>query len=183
MIGIKPDVRDLVASLKNDHFESKRFSIASRLGEIDDEEKVYLLIELLEDKNPRVREAAVVALGGRMRKAHARALGPLLAALNKETDLEVKKWMVRKLASVASVSEKTDKDRAVDVLIGILKTDQGSLRGIAAESLGWIKDKKAIEPLLEVLDVEPFYALNALIEITGERNQEVWKKWSKEKKL
>ncbi|MHC1727537.1 MAG: HEAT repeat domain-containing protein [Syntrophobacteraceae bacterium] len=183
IIAIKPDVRGLVASLRNEDNNYKRFSIADRISEIEDKEKVDLIIELLKDTNPRVREAAAVSLGGRQRGANGKALRPLLEALNEETDQQAKEWMVRRLATITPAEDNADKDRTIDALIEILKNDQSSLRGVAAEGLGLIKDKKAIEPLLEALDVEPFYALNALIEITGERNQEVWKKWSKEKRL
>jgi hypothetical protein len=176
VIAIKPDVRALVLSLQNEELASQRFSTASRLIEIRDNEKVVLLIDLLKDGNPRVREAAAVALGGIPTKAHAVALKPLLEALENETDPDAKEWMVRRLATIVPMCEDEDRKQGVDVLIGILKTDDSTLKGIAAESLGWIKDKRAIGPLIEALDDEAFYARNALITITGERDHEAWQR-------
>ena len=54
------------------------------------------------------------------------------------------------------------------------------MKGVAAESLGWIKDERAIPALIDALSDEPFFAHNALVAITGERfdgNPEVWRKW------
>lgn len=181
----KPDIYSLIEAIKGDDLNHERFSIALKLSEIDDDEMVPLLIDMLEDNNPRIREAAVVALGGRQRKARAKALPPLLKALKSETDEKAKTWMILGLASVVPLSEKAERDMAVDTLIEILQGEDRSLKGAAAESLGWIKDERAIPPLIDALSDEPFHAHNALITITGKRfegNPEVWRKWFEETK-
>ena len=183
VISIKPDLHVLVAALKNEDLKSQRFKIAGQLMEIDDPEKVDLLMELFKHQDPQVRQVAVLALGTRPRKDLVRALEPLLQALDKETFWAAKGDMIQQLALLAPMCEQVDKDRIVDVLIEILKTDKSYARGKAADSLGLIKDKRAIEPLLQALDEEPRHALEALISITGERDEQVWKKWIKEKKL
>ncbi|MEW6262920.1 MAG: HEAT repeat domain-containing protein [Thermodesulfobacteriota bacterium] len=181
----KPDVRRLIEAIKKDENKYKRFSLAARISEINDDEKVPYLIDLLQDKNPRVREAAAVALGGRPRKAKAKAVAPLIKAFENETDKEARKWIVRALFSVAAQADQADKDRAVDFLIEILKDKSSRLRGLAAEGLGWMKDERAIEPLIDALVDEPFNTYNALLTITGQRldrNPQTWKEWWEKKK-
>lgn len=181
----KPDIPGLIEAIKRDDLNRERFSIALKLSEIDDEKMVPLLIDMLEDNNPRIREAAAVALGGRQRKGKAKALPPLLNALQSETDEKAKVMMIQGLASIAPLSEKAERDTAVDTLVAILKGENRSLRGAAAESLGWINDERAILPLIDALSDEPFHAHNALITITGKRfegNSEVWRKWFEETK-
>jgi len=79
----KPDVRDLVEAIKNDENEYERFSIGGKLWEIQDDNLPPLLIPLLEDENPRVREAAALSLSGKSR--NTMVVRPLLRALDRET--------------------------------------------------------------------------------------------------
>jgi hypothetical protein len=181
----KPDIHGLIQALKNEKLATERFSTAVKLSEITDDKKIPLLLDLLKDNNPRVREAAAVALGGRPQKAKAQALAPLLKAMESEPDLQTKEWMIRTIGAIAPLAAQADRDKAVDRLIEILQGGNPSLKGAAAESLGWIKDGRAIPPLIEALADEPFQAHNALITITGkrlERNPDVWRKWFKETK-
>ncbi len=183
--GIKPDVYRLLEEMKSDDAGYGRFSIAVRISEIAENEIVPLLIDLLEDKDPRIREAAVVALGGKPRKATAEALLPVLKALKTETDEKAKEWMIRRLVTITPLSEKADRDMAIDMLIEILQGENRVLQGAAAESLGWIKDERAIPSLIDALSDNAFDAHNALISITGKRfgrNPEEWRKWYEETK-
>ncbi len=183
--GIKPDVYSLFDEMKSDDAGYGRFSIAVKISEIAEDEIVPLLIDLLEDNDPRIREAAVVALGGKPRKATAEALLPVLKALKTETDEKTKEWMIRKLVSLTPLAEKADRDIAVDSLIEILQCENRVLQGAAAESLGWIKDERAIPSLIDALSDNAFDAHNALISITGKRlgrNPEGWRKWFEETK-
>lgn len=184
-VDIKPDIPSLIQAIKNEKQRKQRFSTAVKLSEINDDKKIPLLLDLLKDKNPRIREAAVVALGGKQQKAKAQALVPLLHALESEPDKKTQEWMIRTVGMIAPLAEPADRDKAIDLLINILQGENHSLKGLAAESLGWIKDERAIAPLIELLPDEPFQAHNALLTITGERldsNPDVWKKWFKETK-
>ena len=56
------------------------------------------------------------------------------------------------------------------------------MKGTAAESLGYIKDKRVIQPLIDALSDKDanFDAKNFLIAITGmrfERDPEAWNRW------
>ena len=176
----KPDIYSLIEIITSSESEYERFSTASKLLEIKDDRLPPLLIGLFEHDNPRVREAAFVAVRGESRTAAA--VSPLLEAFEKETDNENKAWIIRALAVVAPLAEPADRTETVDTLIHILKNETGSIKGTAAESLGYIEDKRAIKPLIEALNDRDAAsdAHNALIMITGmrfERDPAVWNQW------
>jgi len=176
----KPDIYSLIEIITTTESEYERFSTASKLMEIKDDHLPPLLIGLFEHDNPRVREAAFVAVRGESRTAAA--VRPLLAALEQETDKENKEWIIRAFAVVAPLAEPADRAETLETLIDILHNGNGSLKGTAAESLGYIGDKRAIKPLIEALNDRDasFDAQNALIMITGkrfERDPEAWNQW------
>ena len=177
----KPDIRDIVKGIKDDRNKYKRFHLAGQLAEMEDHALPPLLIPLLEDENPRVREAAALALGGK--SGSAAVVGPLLAALERETDNDAREWMIRSLGRVGAVAHPADRTDVLETLIRILRTDDAGRKWAAADALGAIGDTRAIMPLIDALadrDVE-FYAHNALITITGEnpgRDPETWRKWA-----
>jgi len=176
----KPDIRSLVEAIKNDENEYERFSLAGRLWEIQDDKLPPLLIVLLEDKNPRVREASALALGGKSR--NAMAVQPLLRALDRETDEKAKEWIIRAFGTVVPLAEPADRSEALETLIQVLKNGKGDIKAVAAQALGMIKDERAIQPLIDALSDKDadFFAHDALITITGnrfERDPDEWNKW------
>lgn len=176
----KPDIRNLVEAIKNDENEYERFSLAGQLWEIQDDNLPSLLIPLLEDKNPRVREAAALALSGKSR--NTMVVSPLIRALDRETDEKTKEWIIRSLGGVLSVAEPAARTEAVETLIQILKNEKGTIKRTAAEALGMIKDKRVLQPLIDTLTDEDagWQAHNALLTITDKRfeqDPEAWNKW------
>ncbi len=176
----KPDIHGLVVSVLHNENETNRFSLARNLWEIRDDRLPPLLIALLEDQNPRVREAGAFALCGKSR--NATAVRPLLRALDRETDGKTKEWIVRALGAVVPLAEPSDRTAAVESLIRILQQETGPIKGTTAEILGMIRDERAIRPLIDVLadkDAD-FFAHDALIAITGmrlERDSDAWNQW------
>lgn len=180
----KPSIGVLVEAIKSDENEYKRFLIGSRLSEIQDERLPPLLIPLLEDQNPRVREAAALALGGKSKTATTAK--PLLMALYRETDKDAKEWIIRSLGRVAPVAQAADRSEIIETLIQNLKTGEHSVKGTAAQSLGMIKDDRVLQPLIDALPDQNagFYAHEALLTLTGERfdsNPDTWNEWMKER--
>ncbi len=176
----KPDIYSLVETIKNSEDEYERFSTAVRLTEVKDHRLTPLLITLFENDNPRVREAAFVAVRGESRTAAA--VRPLLAALKKEADEKNREWIIQALGIIAPLAEPFDQTEIIETLIHILKNGNGGIKEKAAESLGYIKDKRAIQPLIDALSDKnaAFGAHNSLITITGMRfegDPEVWKQW------
>ncbi len=134
----KPNIYNLVEDIKNDENKYERFSLAVKLLEIQDNNLQPLLIPLLEDENPRVREVAALALGGKSR--NAMSVRPLLRALDRETDEKNKEWIIRSLGTVVPLAESADQTQAVETLIQVLKNEKSAIKGTAAEALGMIKD-------------------------------------------
>ena len=179
----KPDMRNLVKAIKDDENVYEGFSLAGKLMEIQDDNLPPLLITLLEDKNPRVREAAALALSGKSRNTFA--INPLLIALDKETDERTKEWIIRSLGSILSVAEQADRTEAIETLTQVLKNEKGVIKGTAAEALGMIKDERVLQPLIDTLTDEDagWYAYNALLTITGKRfeqDPDAWNEWMAE---
>ncbi len=179
----KPDIRKLVEAIKDDENVYKRFSLAGKLWEIQDDSLPPLLITLLKDKNPRIREAAALALSGKSR--NTMVVSPLLRALARETDEKTKEWIIRSLGSVLSVAEPTDRTEAIETLIQVLKNEKGVIKRTAAVALGMIKDERVLQPLIDTLPDEDagWDAHNALLTITDKRfgqDQGAWNKWMAE---
>jgi hypothetical protein len=180
----KPNIHTIVEAIKNDENKYKRFSLAVKLTEIQDDNLPSLLIPLLKDKNPRIREAAALALGGKSRSPTA--FHQLLKALDRETDEKTKKWIIRSLSRAMPVADPEDGNKTVETLIQILKTEKSPIKRTAAEALGVIKDERAIRPLIEALTDEDagWAAHNSLIMITNKRfkqDPDVWNRWMNRK--
>ena len=176
----RPDIVSLVKTIKSSDNAYERFSTAVRLSEIKDDRLPALLIALFDHDNPRVREAAFVAVRGESKTAGA--IRPLLTALKKETDAKNREWIILALGVIAPMAAPSDQTETVETLIHLLKNGNGSQKEAAAESLGYIKDRRAIRPLVEALEDKDaaFGAHNALITITGmrfERDPAIWNKW------
>ena len=70
----------------------------------------------------------------------------------------------------------------MDELIARLQDENTDVRSAAADALGWIGSKKAIEPLIAILGDEKtrFSAHNALLMITNQRlgdDPAEWRAW------
>ncbi|MFA6056254.1 MAG: HEAT repeat domain-containing protein [Thermodesulfovibrionales bacterium] len=159
-IGDNLAVGHLIGVLK--HFRSwqLRSEAADALGKIKDPRIVGPLIEALNDRNSRVREAAAKSL----KEVGEPAVEPLLASLKDENqDVSFK--------AIVLLGEIGD-SRAVEPLVGVLKHfELWAMRFEAARSLGMIKDPRAIGPLTEALYDKDEYvregAEGALKEIAG----------------
>lgn len=176
----RPDIQTIVTAIADEKNKYERFSLAGQLVEIDDDALPPLLIPLLNNENPRVREVAALALGGK--SGNAEVVRPLLAALNRETDQNALGWMTRSLGRVGAVARPPDRTDVVETLIRILGQGDAAAKGAAAEALGVIGDERAITPLIDALTDRDagFYAHNSLITITGKHfdpDPEVWTKW------
>jgi HEAT repeat protein len=155
------------------HFGSwqLRYEAADALGKIKDPRIVGPLIEALNDRNSRVREAAAKSL----KEVGEPAVEPLIATLRDENQDVCFKAIV--------VLGEIGDSRAVEPLVGVLKHfELWAMRFEAARSLGMIKDPRAIGPLTEALYDKDEYvregAEGALKEITG---NELKRRMDKEK--
>lgn len=116
----------------------KKWNELARLGET----VVAALIPALKDEDSDVRKGAAGALG---EIGDARAVEPLIQGLND------KYWDVNKKAATAlgKIGES-----AVEPLLQTLKAESGVVRWGAVATLGEIRDKRAVEPLVRALKDE-----------------------------
>jgi HEAT repeat protein len=127
-------------------------------GQLHDDRAVDALAKALRSKDARVRSAAATALGF---LGSERGLAPLQQAVVEDPDLET-----REAAAIALGT--LDDPRGVPTLIGVLSngSEDSSVRGTAAEKLGWLQDRRALQPLVKALgDPAPevrFWAAHAL---------------------
>lgn len=112
---------------------------------------VNALIKLLGHKDVIFRRSVIIALGT---WPDGKAVGPLIAAL-KYADAGIRCGAAEALGNVwdANNSDWVGSPQAVAPLITSLSNDEiGGIRGMAAEALGRLKDKRAMEPLLAALN-------------------------------
>jgi len=143
----------------------RRDSAIESLVEIG-EPAVEPLIQALKDEDSFVREGAAEALG---KIGDKRAVEPLIHALNDE-DWQVR-WEAAEALDELGYEPKNDTEKAyyliarknwdelvkmgepaVEPLIQALKDEDIFVREAAVEALGKIGDKRAVEPLIHVLD-------------------------------
>jgi HEAT repeat protein len=111
---------------------------------------VTSLIAALVHEDPRIRRAALSALG---EIGDVCAVEPLIQRLSRRT-----KWTMDLARSDATALGRIGDTRALEPLIAALKDPDAELRQAAAEALGIIGDARAVESLLAVLS----YSSNAL---------------------
>ena len=194
-IGDRRAVNPLINSLFGDSDEEVRWKAAAALGKIGDPSAVEPLIKALDDKSWGVRKNSSNALGN---IGDSKALDPLLKAMND------KDWHVRKYTAVALGKIKDDKsiktlvnalnDEDSDVrwkslialgnigeasfepLLKEFKSDDWHMRARAAQVLGKIGDKRAVEPLIRTLvkrdKVNNKHVRGRIIEALGEIGDE-----------
>ena len=163
-------VEPLSEVLLRDGDADVRASAAWALGEIGDASAVETLIKALNDEDSGVREKAVAALGkmgkdafeplvqalsakkARVRKGAALALGnlrikdaikPLSEALH-DKNFEVRWCAAQSLANIGR--------DAFEVLLDASKEEDEEVRWCAASALGKLKDKRAVQHLISLLD-------------------------------
>jgi len=141
------------------------------------EPAVKPLIATLKDKDPHVRAAAALALGG---TGDARAVEPLINAF-KDEDFEVTRYAAAALRKMGKT--------AVEPLILALKAKDSSVRNTAILTLAAIGDARAVEPLIHTLSDEDavvqVVAKKALRDLTGQDfggDKGKWQEWWSENK-
>ena len=149
-IGDKRAVEPLINALKADKSEYARRQIAQALGELGDPMAIEPLIQALRDEDSSLREVA------------AKSLDKL--GWNPGEDIAKVYYLIAK--KQWKEFTKIGK-QAVEQLIQTLKDEDSQVRDGAAQALGEIGDKRAVEPLINVLKADKnFYvrggAANAL---------------------
>lgn len=165
----KPEaVEPLILLLAEDDEDLKIKSIDA-LGKIEDGRAVTSLIETLKDENLKIRETATIALkkiglhsmtpGQRafyflaveewyeLLKLGEASVDTLITAM-KEGDTEVRENAAKTLESLGTI--------AVPHFIGALQDAKWYVRERAAEGLGTLEDRRAIQPLIKLLEDENF---------------------------
>lgn len=170
LIGDKRGVEPLIQSIKEDVDDGVRWRSAYAIGKIGDDSAVEALTEALEDKSWIVRENAAKALGNigalkgsealisaledsewRVRKnavialseiGDVDAINPLLKLLNDE-DADVRRKTIDALASMD--------DAAYYPLMELFEGKDWYTRSKAAEVLGKLGDKRAVDVFINVL--------------------------------
>lgn len=137
MLGDERSIPTLISVLREDNSDVGR-EVAIALGRVG-KSVIDLLIEFLQDKEPRVRRGAAIALE---ELGESRAVDGLIVALQ-DTD-----WHVC-LCSVQALSKIGD-TRAVDPLIKAFKHCEESLvREEIADALGTLGDIRALQFLID----------------------------------
>jgi len=153
----------ITAALKDNDMENKVLKLATvAIGKIGDPGAVDPFINALKDKDFLVRKNAVIALH---RLGDPKAVGPLIGAL-KDTDSRVRKGAADALKELGWKPNDRETEawywvarkewekainlgsEAVEPLIIALKDENSFVSDKAAEALGEIGDKRAVEPLV-----------------------------------
>ena len=146
-------LRPLIEALTHDN-KNVRMRASETLGLIGSGKAVEPLLERLDDREPEVIHSAAVALG---RIGGERPLKALKGIFS-EIRLGVKRDNPKARAAVAGLAEMGAP--AIDSLIEMLGSQNLNTSFLAAETLGKIRDPKAVTPLLQRLGA---------IEISGTR--------------
>ena len=132
-------VEPLIQALE-DNSPDVRGNAAQALGKIGDERAVGPLVMIMNDPNENFppRENEILALG----EIGEPAVEPFIQILDSN---------VAGLAAMAAYSLRVIGEFAVEPLIQAMEDEKPQIRARAAEALGGIKDKRAIEPLTRAL--------------------------------
>jgi len=134
----------LASALKSKGNSQEAYSAVLELGRLGDDKAVDLLIESLGRRDGVTRSAAREL--GKMR--NERAIAPLVGLLG---DREVNQAAAEALLSFG--------EKAVLPLVEVLKSGNGEAREKAAFALGELRDKRAVEPLVQVMQTDDVYAV------------------------
>jgi hypothetical protein len=151
-IGSTRAVEPLIQALKDeDSYEDSyvRRKAARALGEIRSTRAVEPLIQALKDEDWCVRQEAAEALG---KIGDEKAVEPLIQVLKDEDEGRV-------LGSAAEALGEIGSEEATETLIRFLESDKflkflkdDEFRSSVIEALGKTRNKKAVNPLLSILD-------------------------------
>jgi HEAT repeat protein len=108
---------------------------------LHDEEALEPLLEMLADPDHALRRFAATALGW---LGDARAIGPLIEALQGDGQSEVRKQAVVALDKIGDPG-------AVEALLDAVYDDHPTVRWYAVRALPQFNDTRAIEPLIDAL--------------------------------
>jgi len=147
----KRAVEPLVWAL-NDEDSDVRAAAARALGMIKDPRALKSLKQALSDECWVVRYATVWALGT---FRDPKLLETLVEHLKNEGDETVRWELTRSLGKIG--------EPAVPTLIQLLKDEDWQVREMAALSLGKIKNVRAVEPLITLLEEEPNQPINSCV--------------------
>ena len=134
----------LSSVLKKPRETQEAYSAVVELGRIGSDKAIELLIGCL-SRGDGVARSAARELG---RLADERSIQPLVDALSQP---EVKQSATEALVRIGT--------RATENLIAALKNASPEARRLSAEILGTIAEKRAIEPLIQVMQSDPDYAV------------------------
>jgi HEAT repeat protein len=134
----------LSSVLKKSRETQEAYSAVVELGRIGSDKAVDLLLECL-DRGNGVARSAARELG---RLQHERAIEPLAKALSAPG--------ISQSAAEALVRFGSE---AVSALIPVVKAASAEARRLAADTLGTIGDKRAVEPLIHIMQGDPEYAV------------------------
>ncbi len=141
------DAEAAVESLGNaleDPDPAVRQAAGTGLARIGTPEALSKLVEALHHPEARVRSSAAGALAGLGRKAV-----DLLLPVTNDVDFKARYWAISTLGRIGD-------RRATGRLIELLRSEDWGDRGLAAQALGAIGTKTAIEPLEKQLQVETY---------------------------
>ncbi|HYV32801.1 MAG TPA: HEAT repeat domain-containing protein, partial [Candidatus Binatia bacterium] len=139
-------LRHLANALKSPGNSQEAYSAVLELGRLGDVKAVDLLIESLAREDGVARSAAREL--GKLRNDHA--IQPLVALLGNPT--------VSQAATEALLGFGSN---AVGPLLEVLKTGAAQARQAVALALGEIRDKRAVDPLVLVMQTDDSYAVRA----------------------
>lgn len=148
----KPAVEVLIEALRDK--ACRRDIVALALGEIGDIRAIPYLREALDDVNPTVCKAAVLAL----EEIGKPPVDQLINALGDE-DLQVRQKIAWELGMIS--------ESAMEALIRALKDEDWKVREGAARALGWIGGKRAVKLLIGMLGDEDWSARKGAIWALG----------------
>lgn len=162
-------VEPLINAVRNgkEIYPSHRFEDDGFLfGEIG-KPAIEPLINALNDNNQDVRIFAVRGLG-EIYDEKQRAVGPIITSFNDNVDPEFRSLALTSLRNIGRISLKNiEGQKAFETIINSLEDDDNTIRIVAVTILGQMGDKRAINPLKELLDDETvgFFAKNSLSEL------------------
>jgi HEAT repeat protein len=194
----KGSVDLVIERLNNDSEAIVRQAAASALGNMQEKRAVRSLIARLNDKEPLVRESAAKALE---QIGEKKAVEPLIALLGDKED-SVSSAAASALQKITGKGLGTDQAKwkawhkhekdLHEALENLKKDPRSELLGVVA--LGALKDRRGIEPLIELLGSmsEDFdigltkrVVVEALKDITGQdfgTDHDKWKEWFEQNK-
>jgi HEAT repeats len=139
-------MRSLAGALKAHGNSQEAYAAVVELGKIGNDKAIDLLIGALA-RHDGVARAAARELG---RLSHPKSFGPLIALLEQA---DVRQSAAEALVRIGA--------QAVEPLMAALKSAQPAGRQEAAQVLGEIGDKRALDSLIEIVQADDNYAVRA----------------------